>query len=233
MKTVSFYIILIVSALMGCNKHSADKIYTIEGQVLESTSNPIPVSEYAIYFSQQPNSGLFGGVYGLESTVKTGVDGKFKFQYNPTKNYGFSTGGTNPNAIYLRGIDSTKYNRIGSTWYPIGSSIDTNLKTIYLFKNIQTLVRKVQFNNSLNIGETLEVITPDSSGSTHKSITGPISAGTILTVDTIRNCKLSMFNLLTKEYHFTITLTKPSYLTYLSVVIPQGDELYREVLITY
>ena len=231
MKTIPFLVVLI--ALVSCKKHSADKIYTIEGQVLESTSNPIPVTDYAIYFSQKSNSGLFGGVYGLESTAKTGIDGKFKFQYNPTKNYGLSVGGTNPNEIYIYGIDSIKYNRIGSVWHPITSSIDTNLNTIYLFKNIQTLVRKVQFNNSLNVGETLEVITPDSSGSSHKFITGPISAGTIFIVDTVRNCKLSMFNLLTKEYNFTITITKPSYLTYLSVVMPQGDELFREVLITY
>ena len=231
MKTIPFLIVLI--ALVSCKKHSADKIYTIEGQVLESTSNPIPVTDYAIYFSQKSNSGLFGGVYGLENTVKTGLDGKFKFQYNPTKNYGLSVGGTNPNEIYIYGIDSIKYNRIGSVWYPITSSIDTNLNTVYLFKKIQTLVRKVQFNNSLNVGETLNVITPDSSGSSHKLITGPISAGTIYIVDTIRNCKLSMFNLLTKEYNFTITLTKPSYLTYLSILMPQGDELFREVLITY
>ena len=218
---------------MSCKKQRIDKIYSIEGQVLESTSNPIPVSEYAIYFSQTTNRGLLGGVYGLESTIKTGIDGKFKFQYDPTRNYGLSTGGTNPNKIYIYGIDSIKYNRIGSAWYPVTSSIDTNLKTIYLFKNIQTLVRKIQFNNSLNMGETLNVISPDSSGSNYKLITGPISAGTILNVDTIRNCKLSTFNLLTKEYNFTITLTKPSYHTYLSIVMPQGDELFREVLITY
>ena len=231
MKTAPFFIILI--ALMSCKKHSADKIYTIEGQILESTSNPIPVTEYAIYFSQRSNSGLLGGVYGLQNTVKTGIDGRFKFQYNPTKNYGLSTGGTNLNEIYIYGIDSIKYNRIGSEWYPITSSIDTNLNTIYLFKKIQTLIRKVQFNNSLNAGEILNVISPDSSGSDYKLITGPIPAGTILNVDTIRNCKLSMFNLITKEYHFTITLTKPSYLTYLSVIMRPGDELFREVLITY
>ena len=231
MKTAPFFIILI--ALISCKKHSADKIYTIEGQLLESTSNPVPVTEYAIYFSQSSNRGLLGGVYGLESTVKSGTDGKFKFQYNPSKSYGLATGGTNLNEVYIYGIDSIKYNSIGSSWYPITSGIDTNLQIIYLFKNIQTLVRKVQFNNSLNIGDTLKLITPDSSGSSNKLITGPISAGTLLNVDTIRNCKLSMFNLWTKEYYFFITLTKPSYEASLSVIVPQGDELYREVLITY
>ncbi len=231
MKTVLFSFILVL--LISCKKQQTDKKYTIEGQVLESSSNPVPVRDYAILFSQKDNAGLIGGVAGLDNTIKTGADGRFKFQYSPDRNYGFSLGGTNPNPIYIYGADTLKYTRIGTAWYPVTALTDINLNTIYLYKNIASLVRKVQFNNSLNSGESLDLISPDSSGSNRRTITGPVSAGTTVIVDTIRNCKLSRFNLQTNEYHFTLTLTKPSYLTYIAVVIPPGDELFREVLITY
>ena len=183
--------------------------------------------------SQKPNVGLILGVPGLDNTIRTGADGRFKIQYSPEKSYGLSLGGTNPNPIYIYGADTLKYSRIGTAWYPVTPLTDINLNTIYLYKKISTLVRKVQFNNPLNSGESMDLISPDSSGSNRTTITGPVSAGTTLTVDTIRNCKLSSFNLQTREFHFTLTLTKPSYLSFIPVVIPPGDELYREVLITY
>ena len=231
MKTAPFLFILVL--LISCKKQQSEKKYTIEGQVLESSSNPVPVPDYTIVFSQKANIGLIGGVSGLYNPIKTGADGQFKFQYSPDKSYGFSLGGTNPNPIIIYGVDTLKYKGVGSTWYSVPPLTDINLNTIYLYKKITSLVRKVQFNNPLNSGESLDLISPDSSGSNRTTITGPVSAGTTLTVDTIRNCKLSSFNLQTREFHFTLTLTKPSYLSFIPVVIPPGDELYREVLITY
>ena len=231
MKTAPFLFILVL--LISCKKQQSNKMNIIEGQVLESSSNPVPVQDYAILFSQKPNAGLIGGIAGLDNTIRTGADGKFKFQYSPDKSYGLSLGGTNPNPIYIYGADTLKYAGIGTAWYPVTPLNDINLNTIYLYKKITSLVRKIQFNNPLNSGESLDLISPDSSGSNRRTITGPVSAGTTLIVDTIRNCKLSRFNFQTNEYHFTLTLTKPSYLTFIPVVIPPGDELYREVLITY
>lgn len=231
MKCIGVLIIVIVFA--SCKKNSADKLYTIAGQILESNSNPIPVSNYALSFYQKSNSGLLGGVSGLDTTAKTGNDGKFSFQYNPNKNYGFSGGGTNPNEISFEGIDTIKYKGLYPEWYPVSSLIDVNLNTLYLFKKIETLVRKVQFTNSLSIGETLEVITTDSSGASYKTLTGPITSGTLLTVDTIKNCKISIFNLMSKEYILLAVLKKPSYQKDLNVIMTQGDEVYREILMTY
>lgn len=228
----SIYFIIIIT-LIACKKQGEKKEVTIEGRILESTSKPVPVADYSIYFSQLPNSGFLGGVDGLDYTTKTAADGRFKFQYNPSKNFGLSFSGSNPNSINIYGIDSSQYQLIGARWYPVSSGLNTNLNTIYLYKNIQTLIRKVQFNNNLNVGETLEVISPDSSGSSRGIIRGPVLAGTVIRVDTIRNCKLSMYNVTTKEYHFTITITKPGYLSFLNIPIPQGDELFREVIINY
>src|SRR5438128_156635 len=102
-------ILLTVVLLTGCKKNRADKTYTIQGQILESSSNPTPVSNYTLSFYQRSNSGLLGGVSGLDTTAKTGNDGKFTFQYNPNKNYGFSQGGTNSNEISFTGVDTIKY----------------------------------------------------------------------------------------------------------------------------
>ncbi len=226
-------ILIIVLIFSSCKKSSADKIYTIQGQILESTNNPVPVSNYTLSFYQQSSSGLLGGVSGFDTTAKTGNDGKFSFQYNPNKNYGLSLGGTNSNEISFQGIDTIKYKGLYPQWYFVPSLIDINLNTLYLFKKIQVLVRKVQFNNTLNAGETLEVITTDSSGASYNTLTGPIPGGTLLTVDTIKNCKISAFNLLSKVYILSGILKKPSYQKDLNITMTQGDEAYREILMTY
>lgn len=231
MKWITILIALIIFS--SCKKNSEDKIYVIQGQILESSSNPVPVSNYTLSFYQKSNSGLLGGIAGLDTTTKTGSDGRFTFQYNPNKNYGLSLGGTNPNEISFEGIDTIKYKGLNPRWYSISSLININLNTLYLFKKIRTLVRKVQFDNSLDANETLEVITIDSSGASYKTLTGPIPSGTLLIVDTIKNCKISTFNLLSKEYILLMALKKPSYQKDLNIIMTSGDEDYREILMTY
>ncbi len=225
-------ILLVVILFTGCKKNG-DKVYTIQGQILESSSNTIPVSNYTISFYQSSSSGLLGGVSGFNTTVRTGNDGKFTFQYNPNQNYGLIQGGTNRNDIFIAGVDTIKHKNLYPEWYSVSSLADVNLNTLYLFKKIGTLVRKVQFTNSLNTGESLEVITTDSSGASYKTLMGPIASGTLLTVDTIRNCKISEFNLLTREYIFLAVLRKPSFQKDLNVTMTEGDEAYREILMTY
>jgi TusA-related sulfurtransferase len=63
---------------------------------------------------------------------------------------------------------------------------------------------------ALKSGEVLEVITTNSSGANYRNIVGQVSAGTVLTVDTIANCKISRFNILKKEYVLSAVLKRPS-----------------------
>jgi hypothetical protein len=226
-------IILFAILLYSCKKNNNPKLYTIQGKILESTSSPIPITNYELHIYQKSNSGLLGGVSGIEKNIKTNNNGSFIFQYNPTENYGLSQGASNPNDISIYGVDTLKYKNIGSLWYPIQSTIDINLNTIYLYKKIQTLVRKVQFNTSLNTGESLEVITSDSSGSSYKIISGPVSSGTLVIVDTIYNCKLSIFDLSGRQYRLHAALQKPSYLKDSTVILNQDDEILREIKLTY
>lgn len=231
MKLIKFLSIIIL--FTSCKKNNDEKIFTVEGQILESSSDPIPVSNYTLSFFQKSNSGLLGAVSGLDTTTKTGIDGKFIFKYSANKNYGLSQGGTNTNLISIEGSDTINYKGLISEWYSISPAEDVNLHTIYLFKKIQTLVRKVQFDNALNIGETLQVITTDSTGSSYKNVIGPISAGTLVVVDTITNCKISRFDLLTNKYTILATLQKPSYQKELNIIMDPGDETYREIIINY
>ena len=95
------------------------------------------------------------------------------------------------------------------------------------------LVRKVKFDNVLNSGEILKLITVETNGSQPKDINGPIAAGTTLTVDTIINFKISLLDLQTKKYTLVSALTKPSYQTNLIVLLDIGDENNREIIMNY
>ena len=112
-------------------------------------------------------------------------------------------------------------------------SKDTNLNTIFLYKKINQLVRKVKFDNQLNTGEVLDVITLGAPASHYKKVNGPIAVGTILTVDTISSYKISRLNLQTKKYTVLSVLKKPMYQTDLNILLDIGDENYREILMTY
>jgi hypothetical protein len=219
--------------LFSSCKKKENKIFTIQGQIVESTSNPVPVSDYLLAFYQKTNSALLGGVSGLDTTAKTDINGKFIFQYSPHNNYGLTPGTSNPNEISISGVDKQQYKDLSPRWYNVTSQSNINLNTIYLYKKIEMLVRKIQFNNSLNAGDSLEFITTDSSGASYATLTGPIASGTLLTVDTIKNCKISRFDLLSKEYILSANLYKASFLNDSTVVMEPGDETYREILMTY
>lgn len=126
-----------------------------------------------------------------------------------------------------------QFKDLNPSWSPIPSLIDTNLGTFYLFKKIKTVVRKIQFNNSLGDGEKLEVITSNSPRSDYKTVTGPIAAGTLLTLDSILNCRLTWFYVSTHQYSFSAVLKKPSYSKDLIIPLPKEDEEYLEVLMVY
>lgn len=216
-------IVLIAAILFSSCRKNIGRTYTIQGRLVESSSNPIPVSNYRIAFYQATDRALLSSSLGLDTNGITGNDGKIKFLYN----WG------NGNDIFIQGTDTTKYKGLHPEWNTVPARTDIDLKTLYLFKKIDTFVRKVQFNTTLNAGETLEVITSDSSGASYKTLSGPIASGTLFTVDTILNCKLSIFDILTQQYILEASLKRTSYQQNFNVTLTQGDEPYREILMTY
>ena len=228
-----FYYIIMLFLFTACKKEKAGKIFTIKGLIVESTSNPVPVSNYRLRIYQSDDSGLFGGVSGFDENIHTGSDGRFSFKYTPNQNYGFSSGASNPNDVRLTGMDSLQYKDLYPSWSPIPALKDINLDTFYLYKKIKTIVRKIQFDNQLNDGENLEIITSNSPRYDYKTITGPIAAGTTVTLDPILNCRLTSYHFTNKEYGFLAVLKKPSYQKNLAIPLSKMDEESLEVLMVY
>jgi hypothetical protein len=234
MKTYkSFFIFLFITTIISCKKNVTDKVNTISGRLLESSSNPIPVNSYKLTLNQNQVLSPFGSYSGIEQTVTTDNDGKFSFSYSLKTGSGVGTGSTNTNVLYISSNDTLKYKNLYPEFNPISVSVDTNLNTFYLYKKIDKLVRKVKFDNPLNSGEVLEVITTDAAGAQYKNLTGPITVGTTIIVDTISNYKISRLNLQTKKYTILSVLKKPMYQADLNIFLDIGDETYREILMTY
>jgi len=229
----SLFVFLFITTMISCKKNVTDKVTTISGRLLESSSNPIPVSSYRLILNQNQLLSPFGSYSGIEQTVSTDNDGKFSISYSLKTGSGVGTGSTNPNALYISSNDTMQYKSLYPEFNPISVSVDTNFNTFYLYKKINKLVRKVKFDNPLNSGEVLEVITSDAAGAQYKNLNGPIAAGTTLIVDTISNYKISRLNLQTKKYTILSVLKKPMYQTDLNIFLDIGDENYREILMTY
>lgn len=219
--------------MISCKKNAIDKVTTISGRLLESSSNPIPVSNYKLTLKQNRVLSPFGSYSGIEETVTTDNDGKFNFTYSLKTGSGLASRGTNPNMLYISSYDTLKYRNLHPEFNPISVSVDTNLNTFYLYKKIDKLVRKVKFDNPLNSGEVLQVITTAAAGAQYKNLNGPIAAGTTIIVDTISNYKISRLNLRTKKYTVLSVLKKPMYQTNLNIFLDIGDEDLREILMTY
>lgn len=226
-------IFFLFTILYSCKKN-LEGTYTIQGRLLESSSNPIPVKNYTLNFYQKAAQGLLGGLSGFDNNINTDNNGNFLFRYNPSKGYGLSGGGLNDNSISIYGMnDTSQIKSFQPMWLPVMSGINVNLDVIYRYKKIETLIRKVNFNNSLNQGESLRLISSNGSGSDYKTLVGPIASGTVLFVDTIYNCRLNFFNLRDKVYNLSVTLTKPQYQKDTSYVLNNIDESLRVVEISY
>jgi hypothetical protein len=218
--------------ITGCRKEGP-LLYTIQGQIIESTSNPVPVKNYDIFFYQSAANIFLGGVSGIEQMIKTDNNGNFLLKYDPAQNYGFSSGGINDNTISISGVDTIQFRGLYPRWSPIASAVNINLGKLYLYKKIDRLIRKIKFDSSLLAGESVDIMTTNANSSIRKTITGPVPAGTFLTVDTIYNCRLSYFNLTDKTYSLTVNLIKLQSNKYTVYILPVGDETQMEVQITY
>ncbi len=69
-------------------------------------------------------------------------------------------------------------------------------------------MRKIQFNLALSSNDSLEVITSTAYRSTYKTIYGPVSAGTLLVLDTINRFKVERLDITSKCYYITSVLKK-------------------------
>ena len=234
MKRVLFYAASVfVLLLPGCKKNVDNRTYKISGRLLESSSNPVSITGYKLTLFQNAILSFMGSYKEIQTETTTDNEGKFTFSYSLTSGTGIATGSTNPNTLYITSYDTSQFKQLHPEYRPISVRVDTSLNTIYLYKKINKLVRKVNFTTALNAGETLDVITTDAFGAKYNRLSGPISAGTLLIVDTIINYKVSRLDLQSKGYTILSVLKKPSFQKDLNIFLNLGDEDYREVLMTY
>jgi hypothetical protein len=217
----------------NCKKNNVTKKYSVKGRLFECSSNPIPVKNYELSAFQLSTDALFGGVAGLRKTCRTDVYGNFELTYTTGNGTDFFSSNINHNPISITGTDSLQFKGLYSDWYPIKANKDTNLNEIFLYKKIETLVRKIKFINSLSSNDSMELITHSAYRSKYKWIYGPVSAGTLLIADTIRDQLSERYNIDIKGYYFTSVLKKPFYQTNFDLVLNPGDEAYREIILTY
>ena len=124
MKTYkSFFIFLFITTIISCKKNVTDKVNTISGRLLESSSNPIPVNSYKLTLNQNQVLSPFGSYSGIEQTVTTDNDGKFSFSYSLKTGSGVGTGSTNTNVLYISSNDTLKYKNLYPEFNPISVTI--------------------------------------------------------------------------------------------------------------
>lgn len=230
LKFPQIILLFILLVIFNSCKKEREINYTVSGQLLESSSNPIPLKSFKLYATQKDDYGLLGGVAGLRIYFETDVNGFFSLNYIPLKGTGLSSSNPNGYPLSIQSIDTT-YRNIDLYLYPISANKDTNLNTIFIYKKIEKFVRKIQFNVSLNANDSIQIIT--SGTFPRKTIYGPISAGTLLVLDTINQYKAGGFNLTTNKYYSNSVLKKPSYENNFTLILPAGDEAYREHLLIY
>ena len=234
------FIVMAASAITGCDKPALtpepNSTFTIKGQLLESRGNPVPVSGYSLTLGQMTSIGPLGLIGDIDSVKKTDDAGRFIFRYKDYNQYAVFMANQEFNGDFgelsLNGWDEAKQNNTPALWLPFKCLKNYDLETIYLFKNIQVLVRKVFFNTPLYANDSLELITSNTFGAEYKTIYGPVSAGSQFT-DTLRNIRISVFNLTNNNYTLRSALKKTGYQTNSDIVVGVNDEDYREILMPY
>jgi hypothetical protein len=224
--------IFLCAIFLSCRKDRYNNTYTITGTIFESSSNPIPINNYQLQIYQRDDYGFFGGVTGVKLEFETDVNGHFSLSYIPGKSTGLAGGSINTYPLSMTGIDTIKYKGLYPSWYPITGNKDTSLNNIYLYKKIQKFVRKIQFNSLLGDNDSLEVITFNAYRSAYTTIHGPVTAGTLLVLDTIQ-LKVENHDLTSGSYFTSSALKKEFYQKDFNMILPAGDEAYRAQLLVY
>jgi hypothetical protein len=102
-----FYTLFIsVSFFLGCKKNVDNRAYTISGKLLESSSNPVPVTGYKLTLLQNDILSFPGNYKGVQADAITDNEGKLKLSYSLTSGTGFATGSTNANVLYVTSNDT-------------------------------------------------------------------------------------------------------------------------------
>ena len=187
MKTNIFLLFALLFVALSCKKSVNENTYNIKGKLLISSSNPISVTQYKLNFYQRSSTGLLGGFAGQDATILTNSNGEFDFRYNPGATIGLASGGINPYSFSIYGSsDTTNIFNSQPAWLTVESGKNIDIGNIYLYKKINSVIRKVKFSNPLLSNDSIQLHTSNDYANNYKMFLGPIAANTTF-IDTIYN----------------------------------------------
>jgi hypothetical protein len=209
------------------------KMFAVKGVLLESTSNPVPVSYQDIKLIRPSIYSYYWGYnYGFMSlTTNTDKNGNFQFKY-PGKSSILD--GNNQN-LYFQLSAPTVFGSVVTKWSFIRPYIDTNVNTIYLYKKISQLIRGVKFDKNLLLGDSILINTSEAYQNLKaKVIFGPVSAGSTVVVDTLTNYLFTNYKISEERYECLATLYINNNKKYdTTILISNIDENINNIVLRY
>ncbi|MEO5562379.1 MAG: hypothetical protein ABIR18_03065, partial [Chitinophagaceae bacterium] len=223
--------------LSSCRKEK-EKIYQIQGRLLVSSTNPIPVANYTIDFYQSGSPGIPFPAYTLSSSSSAVTDtkGYFKCDFRVGKSSFLFLNGTNSKPVNMEGRANASYSYFSISDIPL-----SNLGDIYLYKKIDTAIISVSSLMGIEPTDTLEIFYYTFNGFRQKIKSGvTVNPGANnVVIDTIQNVVMSFFSYREKMYSNMINVRQRKGLTPKSVYssfynnyqIEPGDEKKRTILL--
>lgn len=181
--------------LISCKK---EKAIRLEGKLLISSSNPIPIKNFELNFYQSgsPSIPFPANVASAEASTVTDNNGNFKVDFKPGKAYFVFFQSTNSSPISVTGSMNSNFPEFFLRHFT------SELGTYYLYKKIDEVYLSLSTTNEISFSDTILISYHSTNGSINKTKTGiSIPSGSRNFVfDTIQDLALSRFDCLAKKY---------------------------------
>ena len=220
-----------VLLLSGCSKKT--KVYSIQGRVLQSSSNPVPLSNYKLTFFQpgRPEALIPIGASSASTSSFTNNNGFFSCRFQTGEATFLLIPLSNSSPLSMRGDNNDPL--INLSWSNIPAK-DTVLGDVYVYKKINKAVIKIISSTEILPQDSLIIRAPTALGEYRKVLTGiSIQPNTIITADTILQLISTNFDVPQKQYFFNIYCDNvtPKKSDYNYTYTDPFDEPEREFLI--
>lgn len=192
----------LIILLFGCRKKT--KVYSIEGRILQSSSNPVPQGNYKLTFYQKgsPIIPIPIGSSSASATSLTNADGYFNCRFQTGEATFLLIPLSNSSPLTMQGDNNNLH--INLYWNNIPAR-DTVLGNVYLYKQINKAIIKISSSIEILPADTLNITTQTSTGDYKKILSGlSIQPGTVTSIDTISQLISANFDVLQKQYTFSI-----------------------------
>ena len=229
-----FIIFILTFIFYSCKKES---YVTIEGKILLSNTNPVPVSNYKLYFFQSGSPGIPFPSFSSSSDASTTTDnnGNYSVRFKQGESGFLFFRGTNSSPIDMSG------EAIGNFPGFYINDVPSNGGTVYLYKKINSVTLVLNaFSGRIDPGDSIFIQYYSINGPVERIKTGiSVAPGTNqFVLDTITDVALSHYTYPESVYSNNVFINLKraglSYKEFINPVnidpIPPGDEPSRQFL---